>query len=128
MPTINTKDLTGAALDWAVAKCEDDYSYRCFDGRSQPKYQGAAFYLLCWKSTRGMRYSTNPAQGHPIIEREDISLIKSPSRAEWQARKYTPEQDENANTLGPTALIAALRCHVAARLGPTVDVPQELLP
>ncbi len=27
-----------------------------------------------------------------------------------------------------TILIAAMRCHVAARLGHTVDVPQELAP
>ena len=43
---MKTSELTGAALDWAVSKCEKDQNF----------------------------YSTNWSQGGPIIEREKIAI------------------------------------------------------
>jgi hypothetical protein len=98
---IKTNELTGAALDWAVAKCEDVY---CFDGSYTP--------------------STDWSQGGPIIEREGIGFgfgvgIDSD---QWEAGYTTPEET------GPTPLIAAMRCYVASKLGDEVNVPEELCP
>ena len=50
----------------------------------------------------------------------------------WGARWPAWVPDGDGETIpaasGPTMLIAGLRCIVTARLGPTVDVPQELVP
>jgi hypothetical protein len=74
--------------------------------------------------------STNWAQGGPIIEREGIEF--------WT---YSSHQDEHGNFTsikdakhpsraqhysGPTPLIAAMRCYVAAKLGDNIEIPEEL--
>ena len=41
-------------------------------------------------------------------------------------RRYTLQRDD-AYWDGPTALIAAMRCFVASRLGDEVEVPEELV-
>lgn len=132
MPTINTQDLTGPALDWAVAKAEglplalDPMGF----SKDAPGSLQAGWWVWPQRGNalvigRDFAPSTNPAQSHPIIERDGIwSQRYGPeqwcARAEWQ--DYHHEGIE-----GPTALIAAMRCHILHRLGPTVDVPQELV-
>ena len=108
---MKTSKLTGAALDWAVCKCEGE----------QP--------------SRYTKYSTDWAHGGPIIEREQITLRFSENTwvAEWwadnsgmtknPAQRFRPNRFE----VGPTPLVAAMRCFVASRLGAEVHVTSELL-
>lgn len=107
---INTQDLTGAALDWAVAKCEGELD---------------AFAERLTLADSPCFYSTDWSQGGPIIERERIELNIDPQTQQWVATRYVDtvvnEQD------GPTPLIAAMRCFVSSRLGESVDVPDELV-
>ena len=59
---VKVSELTGAALDWAVAKCEGDYSITIdtdIDGTKRVNYGGMY-----------PEYSNDWAQGGPIIERE----------------------------------------------------------
>ena len=98
---MKTSELTGAALDWAVAKCEG--------------YDGPPIWL-----SRQSDASTDWVQGGPIIERERITIDAGQHGALWIARKGAHE------CIGSTPLIAAMRCFVASRLGDTVDVPPEL--
>lgn len=99
-----TTDLIGPALDWAVAKCEDADT-------SLPQCTA--------------NYSTDWAQGGPIIERERISIIKQdPPADNWWAFN---EQQRPGDAFGPTPLVAAMRCYVASKLGYEVEVPEELL-
>jgi hypothetical protein len=109
---IKTKDLTGAALDWAVAKCENsDTSIEHFIAmHSHYAYDHGTF-----------DYSTNWAQGGPIIEREGITLRCGLHG--WDAEL----EEFDAISHGPTALIAAMRCYVASKLGDEVDIPEGLL-
>ena len=58
---MKTAELKGMALDWAVAKCEG-----VDDTWGKSKLSPYEYY-------KGYRYSTNWAQGGPIIERENIS-------------------------------------------------------
>jgi hypothetical protein len=58
---MKTSELTGAALDWAVAKCE---------GVKVEQIMG----LSLWSSANWKQYSTNWAQGGPIIERTCASV------------------------------------------------------
>jgi hypothetical protein len=111
---MKTYELTGAALDWAVAKCE-----------GQPNE---------WMADHKRGYINSPStdwsQGGPIIEREGIST-------RWDSADYIGDTltnvtwsaapcDEDYSHTGPTPLIAAMRCYVASKLGDEVEVPDEL--
>jgi hypothetical protein len=71
-------------------------------------------------------YSTNWAQGGPIIGRERINIAEDiHPTMNWTATLYVPDE-EAWQFDGPTPLIAAMRCFVASTLGEEVDVPEEL--
>ena len=96
---MKTNELTGAALDWAVAQCE-----------------GLAKYI---EVVEGFKPSTDWAQSGAIIEREKIELEHD--GFEWWARI---KSDDDYN--GETPLIAAMRCYVASKLGNDVQLPEGL--
>jgi len=69
------------------------------------------------------QFSTNWAQGGPLIQRERIELQYSGD--EWRASKYDEVLDmkmmpDVSPSFGPTPLIAAMRCLVASRFGEEV--------
>lgn len=116
---MKTSELTGAALDWAVAKCEgwDDYDVHNSGAFELEKTStGECLWLRCFEP------STDWAQGGPIIEREKTASNYSAKRDCWFAESY----DEKHVEAGPTPLIAAMRCYVASKLGDEVNVPEEL--
>jgi hypothetical protein len=114
---MKTSELTGAALDWAVAKCEGAELYISY---------GAACRVGGW-----IDYSTDWAQGGPIIEREEIGVqcIPAGTRKGWWALVTSRFHDRSSpdEVRGDTPLIAAMRCYVASKLGDDVDVPPELV-
>lgn len=105
---IKTQDLTGTALDWAVAMelnlNEEDY------------VEIDNLYGPLW---RGPEYSTDWAHGGPIIEQQGIALYLY-GDYQWNAHVGGRE------SVGPTPLIAAMRCFVASHLGDEIEVPEEL--
>jgi hypothetical protein len=111
---MKTNDLNGAALDWAVAKCEghDAYIY----GGVVRTTMRSVFGPEC-------HYSTNWAQGGPIIERERLNIV--PTSIGWESYPDHGMSDELFET-GPTPLIAAMRCYVASKLGDEVEIPKEI--
>lgn len=113
---IKTETLTGAALDWVVASAMKLTVIQIKNGapytESYPKIGGAIFAP-----------STDWSQGGPIIERELLCLNPDTPRKQWVATT----NDAGLMQFGPTALIAAMRCLVASKLGDTVDVPDELI-
>lgn len=112
---MKTSELTGQALDWAVAKCEGGHEVAgSFLDGVVPHPDYFKFYP-----------STNWAQGGPIIEREKMAVVTSVDDAnEWVASIFEPNW--NFNLTGPTPLIAAMRCYVASKLGDEVEIPKEL--
>jgi len=44
----------------------------------------------------------------------------------WSATHGPVRYMQEPDAMGPTALIAAMRCWVLRKLGPTIDVPDEL--
>jgi hypothetical protein len=115
---MKTSELTGAALDWAVATAL---------GRG-PKYNMESHgrtWRGWWLVGPGFEYepmpsySTDWAQGGPIIEREGVALYLY-SSSEWNAHVGSKE------SVGPTPLTAAMRCYVASKLGDEVEIPEEL--
>ena len=109
---MKTSDLQGAALDWAVAKCE---------------YPGAEHLIT---RQNPFQYSTDWAQGGPIIAREPwIAMVGRLNSGIWQVQaRYDIGQDKPGDYYyGPTPLVAAMRCYVASKLGDEVEIPEELL-
>ena len=105
---MKTSELTGAALDWAVAKCEGLH-------REDTIWE-------IWASTH--QYSTDWALGGPIIERESINLNKEHDGI--HAVIMEPHGHDWTEIVGSTPLIAAMRCYVDSKLGDEVEVPVEL--
>lgn len=106
---IKTSELTGAALAWAVAKCE---------GKEWDLVES----FLDYYDEGRMHYADDWAQGGPIIDREHISVGfgVGVNSDQWEAGYITPEET------GPTPLIAAMRCYCCAKLGDEIDIPEEL--
>lgn len=116
---IRTSELTGAALDWAVAKCEGCTEKRLLN-------------LDMWKYIRQQgvfRYSTDWSEGGPIIEREGIAIdcVRCDGCIDSWFAALPMICEEFYEGFGSTPLIAAMRCYVASRLGDEVEVPEELL-
>jgi hypothetical protein len=122
---MKTSELTGAALDWAVAKCE---------GRGfvfgETDYTDGHTYQRGTAQATGPHYSTDWGQGGPIIERECIGLrgpsIRGNAWAAFIDLSGISQGPQHRHT-GPTPLIAAMRCYVASKLGDVVNVPEELV-
>lgn len=137
---IKVNKLTGAALDWAVAKCEyPELIWGETIGLSAhiqeliviPQFKEPK----CWWCP-----STLWIQGGPIIERERIELIRwdgtwGVEEGTWVANIQHEDKRFGGMMLsegqGTTPLIAAMKCYVASRLCDQftneVDVPDELL-
>lgn len=115
---MKTSELTGTALDWAVAKCEGA-------GAALVNTHSRGEVLLLSDHTMGcdagdhFKPSTDWMQGGPIIEREGINLWNE--SYEWEASLYGKHI-----VWGDTLLVAAMRCYVASKLGDEVEIPEEL--
>jgi hypothetical protein len=113
---MKTDELTGTALDWAVAKCE---GLECTEDMGLLVVEGADGYYSP---------SIKWAQGGAIIEREKIDVMWCGDR--WCAytadAECTTGDDRQLVTEGNTPLIAAMRGYVASKLGDEVELPEEL--
>ncbi len=117
---MKTNELTGLALDWAVAKCEGFKVSRLGPGNKIGVFRidGESWY----ETRKPYNPSTEWDQGGPIIEREGIGFTQFSDYPQWTAK-----HPQAVCFDGPTPLIAAMRCYVASKLGDEVDVPAELL-
>jgi hypothetical protein len=104
--TKNVNDLTGAALDWAVTKCQG------FDHEVTSSEWGMWGWATDW------------AQGGAIIELEGIGIERD-DQGVWFA-SYDLSAETAWGATGSTPLIAAMRCYVAATLGKEIEIPEEL--
>ena len=129
MTTHKTSELAGALLDAAVAKAE---------GHTEIELDEVARKLVCQvvlPGEDGQHYwteyspSTDWREAGPIIERERIAIEPHMMRDnEWVANRdedaYDPGwSDCECEWRGPTALVAAMRAYVGAKLGRSVELP-----
>lgn len=130
---VKTKDLEGNALCYAVCMIEMPH--------------------LVWGKTIGLHHASHqivvpelpepqcysPFTGWdmvgPIIEREGIEILCNVTareadrfiegtRPDWFACLKTRK---GSHWHGMTPMIAAMKCHVARKLGDEIDIPEELL-
>ena len=113
---IKTSELTGAALDWAVC-------------RAGGGGKNIAVFLDGHSRLGMFAYSTDWSQGGPIIEREFINLRRmfGAGCAAFIDEGGSSKHSVKHRMSGKTALIAAMRCYVASKLGDEIDVPEELV-
>ena len=106
---IKTHDLSGPALNWAVAKCG------FIPGTAASMFEVRP-------------YATDWSQGGPIIERERIGLWAYQWDEEGNENPGWYAEDEGGDHVrtGPTPLIAAMRCFVASKMGDEIEIPDEL--
>ena len=125
MKTIKVSEATERQLDWLVAKCEglESTLNALLDGQIKEGWWVSGCYMNpnIWVPFSRINFSTDWAQGGPIIEREGISIYRMAS--DWSAA-YNPSGTPQD---GPTPLIAAMRCYVSNCLGNEVEVPETLL-
>jgi hypothetical protein len=120
---MKASDLTGLALNWAVAKREGWPMDIWYDEDQMPMIRDDE--VPEWKP------STDWSQAGPIIEREEIGIKRNAPCSEgrqWEASgSITAKGAGYQFAYGPTPLIAAMRCFVASRLGDEIDLPEGLV-
>ena len=142
MKTIKVAEATERQLDWLVARIEDlplrldPMGFKA----DAPGSREAGWWVWLAQpgsmlvgpggDTVGRRFyspSTNWSQGGPIIEREALTVkMRHPNPRLWVSYNGW-NHDPGFSASGPTALIAAMRCYVASKLGDEVEAPEELL-
>lgn len=129
---IKVSELTGAALDYAVALCEGFVPgtymrsiavLKDVHGKVSMLQVPISREYVTWEPTRSV-------QGDNIIDREHISV--SWNGQQWLAAAISNDPDLEClryghRQWGDTRRIVAMRCYVAGKLGLEVDIPQELL-
>jgi len=106
MIKIQTSDLQGDALNWVVDKCK--------------RRVGLSSNLLN-KGCRPIRFSTDWAEGGPIIEQEGLCLSYDQYVKRWTCSTRILNSHH-----AETPLVAAMRCYVSSKLGDEVEIPEEL--
>lgn len=114
---VNTGDLCGPALDWAVANSE---GVKIDDSRGKE----LRVNFICQGLQSPWIPSVNWHQGGPLIASHAIGFWGYDAD-NWQA--VSSPEDNTYVGIGPTHLIAACRMIVTAKFGKTIKVPTELL-
>lgn len=139
MPLINTHELTGSALDWAVAKAQGLLEpEECFGKMTPPVVIDSEFWAEDGKPMVRLNPtpqvycapeyspSTRWDQGGPIIEHH-IFILEDTDGGSGDTERWMAQGGNGVVQYGPAPLVATCRCLVFHKLGPQVDIPQELL-
>lgn len=129
---VQTALLTSKALNWAVQACEfKDLETNGSHIKEWAKSNHIAGTGYC------LDYSADWACAGPIIERADIAFRKYHKPDSEQHGTYYAkvcresgqivQWSKRFDSLGPTALVASMRCYVRSRLGDEVEVPDSFV-
>lgn len=122
---VRTEQLTGAALDWAVARAE---GLTVFVGMNHT-LTGPAVRELGVEDEPVFSPSTDWLFVGALIEREEIAVM--PTDRGWFTSMSDTNEEEgtvvNFSKRAASPLISALRCFVSRKIGDEVDLPDELV-
>lgn len=120
-------ELEGAELDYWVAR-----ACGATEGSYSGEIDGGKIYVgifdgkpMCDDAPCGFKPSALWAHGGPIIERERLMLEYEGDAIGWSATYEAGLHSLSTwkrKAVGPTALIAAMRCYVASKFGEEVEV------
>lgn len=123
---VKTADLVGEALGWAVGKTEGLDLELVGPAYNNPWRVFARYRATVTERTERYNPWENWALGGPLIEKRMVSLHCPQSTDDVWAGWVITDKGEFCQA-GDSALIAACRAVVAAKLGDTVQVPKELI-
>lgn len=118
MAKIAASELSGAALNWAVALCANPGAHLTHDRIFVDLGMDTADFVI-------PDYANRWDLIGPMIDRHRISVISDFDEIKdgWIAESY----DAKVMEFGPTAAVALLRCYVASTLGDHIDIPSQLV-
>jgi hypothetical protein len=128
---VEIKTLAGVALDWVIAKCEGWTLHQdaMLNGVVHKGWHGSTVAAPnYWFPLSALCFSTDRERSGLIVERELISVMYD--TGDWIATMAGVDYDELEDEdypFGATPQVAAMRCFAMAKLGATVDVPEQLL-
>lgn len=137
MPTMETANLDGVALDWAIAQCVGlpiKHDPMGFETGSE-----SGFWL--WEENGGRlgRYGLIGREYSPSTRWEQGGEIVDKLRECSQHQFWIESDGPNTHVLswpdehvfyrgyGPTMLVALMRCYVAGQMGEVIEVPDVLM-
>jgi hypothetical protein len=129
-----TSDLTGAALDYAVARAlgipAEDLKIPTYRGDSLFRYGRDEEGSLDGTYMTGpdLIFSRKWEAGGPVIEKHKISITVDHSGVWLAYIEYNYADERRFRQAGPTPLVAAMRTFVSSVTGPEVDLPEGLVP
>jgi hypothetical protein len=129
---MKTSELTHDALVAAVAMCEGYTDLHKIEGRMPHEPQFAMWpprreygVMELWEIGSDCDWGWFG----PIIQREKISIEYMAGAGDAGADVWVATRIEHpafSEEQGPTALVAAMRCYVASKLGDNIELPEEL--
>ena len=121
---MKVSELTGPALDWAVAECEGMVAQGVY-GEPELMQDGLHLHYCDVLLSHPYSPSTDWAEGGPLIQMYEIDL-KVVEEGMWQASNFFNDLAIH-HFLGYSPLVAAMRCFCCSKLGEEVEIPGELL-
>ena len=121
---MKVSELTGPALDWAVAECEGMVAQGVY-GEPELMQDGLHLHYCDVLLSHPYSPSTDWAEGGPLIQMYEIDL-KVVEEGMWQASNFFNDLAIH-RFLGYSPLEAAMRCLVAHKLGEEVELPEKLI-
>jgi hypothetical protein len=144
---MKTLELTGKALDWAVAKCEgiearyntnvmfleewsesdsDIRKFICFSDNDEHAIEQCIdaspnCTIILVEAIEPYCPSTDWAVAGPIIDREKIDLISAANSTMWGAHSNVMRRAAYSSIV----LVAAMRCYVSCKFGNEIAIPEE---
>lgn len=136
MIEVKTSELTGAALDWAVAQIDEVKTIMMNVRQSEQKKPFALFGSLALPLASEQGYAPSSCWhcGGPLIEKFQLDLTFERKGTIYaypcndDGLPDTSRQTDEYGSYAQTYLVAACRAIVAKQLGEVVSVPAELAP
>lgn len=126
---MKTANLKGAALSWAVAKCEglEEGNYmKELDIQKDVDERGMGIVVPSDREYLWLKSSPDWTRGGRLIEREKISLTVDSSGLWIAFNEYNYAEEKRFMQCDKSPLIAAMRCYVASKLGDDIEIPETL--
>lgn len=123
LASIETDQLQGLPLDWAVAQSIQSLKH-------VPPYDRLAFFQAACasESGKGLRYSESPKVVLDLAKEHGILFFPSPVEGFKAVHTYSPDEPRYwSQAFGSTQEIAVLRCLVKVKSGDCVQIPAVLL-
>jgi len=126
---VSVQDLSGPALDWAVAITQGYGDLHVLPGLQPADSQLAMRLASPYDEVRELwrlSYSTDGALAMPLILRHEISVVHGPNQ-QWVASIAASDTHALIQHTSADLAEAAMRCVVELFLGRTLRVPWALL-